>query len=150
MIAEKNSYPYEVRDPEHSQEWTTVNDTWNAGASVRAFLKLKGYKAREFVDAPRVFEVRHPFTNPDAIHRVRVSVPLRIETHVRHHDYNEWAKVGKPSATAQEETLRAEVFAFVRDVATSYDHDADGHKHGTYCRVCSAEKLLAKLEGRGA
>jgi hypothetical protein len=101
-----DEYPYEVRDPQRSTEWTAVANTWNAWASVRAFLKLKGYKAREFVDAPRIFEVRHPRTDPAAIHEVRVSVPLRIEMHVRHHGFDKWAHVGRTTA-AHEETMAA-------------------------------------------
>lgn len=49
-------------------------------------------------------------------------------------------------APTKEEALRAEVFAFVRDVATSYDHDESAHVHANgACRRCNAEKLLAKL-----
>ena len=31
---------------------------------------------------------------------------------------------------------------FVRDVATNYDCDADGHRYNTGCRCCEAEGLL--------
>ena len=97
-----NEYPYEVRDPQRSMEWTAVDDTWNAWASVRAFLKINGYKPREFVDAPRIFEVRHPRTDPAAIDEVRVSVPLRTETHVRRRGFDKWALVGRTTAALAE------------------------------------------------
>lgn len=99
-------YPYEVRDPQVSEEWTPVPDTWNAWASVLAFLKLKSYDPRQFVDAPHVFQVRHPRTDPGAIHQVRVSVPLRIATHVCHAGFTEWHRVGTRSEV---ERLEAEV-----------------------------------------
>ncbi len=108
-----NEYPYEVRDPQRSMEWTVVCDTFNAWASVRAFLKLKGYKPREFVDAPHVFEVRHPYTDPAAIDEVRVSVPLRIETYVRRRGVDRWVRVGKPASTTEE----ANALAMLRDAA---------------------------------
>lgn len=148
-MSENDGYPYEVRDPQRSAEWTTIDGTFSAWASVRAFLKLKGYRPRQFVDAPHVFEVRHPFTNPDAIHEVCVSVPLRTETQVRHHGADRWTRVGKPAPSPEEQALRDEVLAFVRDVATDYDHDESAHVHANgACRRCNAEKLLAKLEGR--
>jgi hypothetical protein len=43
----------------------------------------------------------------------------------------------------------AKTTAFVRDVATSYNHDESAHVYANgSCRRCNAEKLLAKLEGR--
>ena len=99
-------YPYEVRDPQVSEEWTPVHDTWNAWASVLAFLNLKSYDPRQFVDAPHVFQVRHPRTDPGAIHQVRVSVPLRIATHVCHAGFTEWHRVG---TRGEVERLEAEV-----------------------------------------
>lgn len=137
---------YEVRDPQRSAEWTAIPNTWNTWASVRAFLALKGYKAREFVDAPRVFEVRHPFTSTADITEVRVSVPLRLETHVKRAGFDRWCKVGKPTPSFEEEVLRKEVLDFVENVAAV--HDPEAHDRGAYCPACQAKKLLAKLEER--
>lgn len=50
----------------------------------------------------------------------------------------------------EEEALHDETLAFVRDIATNYDHEEDAHKRRGTCFVCDAEKLLAKLEGRAA
>lgn len=93
---------YEVRDPQRSTEWTKVEGTFNAWASVRAFLKIKGYPLRGFVGSPRTFEVRHPSTDPAKVHEVRVSVSSRIETHVRHHGAVRWTHVGRPGEAHEE------------------------------------------------
>lgn len=40
------------------------------------------------------------------------------------------------------------LLAFAKDVASNYDHDENAHKYGTSCRVCEAEKVIAKSQGR--
>lgn len=41
--------------------------------------------------------------------------------------------------------LDADVRRFIRDVATNWDHDEDGHRYQTGCRVCAAEALLRRV-----
>jgi chromosome segregation ATPase len=40
------------------------------------------------------------------------------------------------------------LLGFVRDIAKNYDCDQDAHRHGTSCRCCEAQKLLADLGGQ--
>lgn len=48
------------------------------------------------------------------------------------------------SSPKDNEKLR-DLIAFVQDIATNYDCDADGHKYGTYCRRCEAARILKDL-----
>lgn len=50
-------------------------------------------------------------------------------------------------AAAEEMERQSEMLrAFVREIATGYDHDEDAHRHRNgACRVCNAEKLAAEL-----
>lgn len=34
---------------------------------------------------------------------------------------------------------------FVKDAAHNWDCDEDGHKYGTYCRVCEAKIILGEI-----
>lgn len=64
------------------------------------------------------------------------SVDEQIERVTRERDAE------KARATAGEKRFRA----FVREIATGYDHDEDAHRHRNgACRVCNAEKLAAEL-----
>lgn len=38
-----------------------------------------------------------------------------------------------------------DLYVFVRDVATNYDHEDDAHRYDTTCRMCDAEKLLEQM-----
>jgi hypothetical protein len=40
-----------------------------------------------------------------------------------------------------------ELYNFARDCRDNWDCDADAHRHGTTCRRCEAEKVLAKATG---
>lgn len=39
----------------------------------------------------------------------------------------------------------AELVKFIKSIAENYDCDFDGHRYGTYCRKCEAEKILKSL-----
>jgi len=41
-----------------------------------------------------------------------------------------------------------EAVELLRDIATNYDCDSDGHKYGTGCRACKAQAFLARYEGK--
>lgn len=45
--------------------------------------------------------------------------------------------------------LLEECRKFIKEIATGFDCDEDGHKYGTHCRCCEAEKLLAKFPPEG-
>lgn len=36
----------------------------------------------------------------------------------------------------------AELKHALRDIASNWDHDEDGHKYNTSCKICLAEKVL--------
>lgn len=36
--------------------------------------------------------------------------------------------------------------AALRDIRDNYDHDADAHRYGTPCRVCTAERAIGVRE----
>lgn len=50
----------------------------------------------------------------------------------------EWLDEGQPRLSKQ-------LLDFIRDVATNWDCDVDGHKYNTGCRKCSASELLYDL-----
>lgn len=47
--------------------------------------------------------------------------------------------------TRERDAVIRDVRGFVYDIATNYDHDEDGHRHGTACRQCDAQALARKL-----
>lgn len=46
-----------------------------------------------------------------------------------------------PAAGREEDAVIKEVIDFIRDIATNWDCDSDGHKYDTGCRKCEAKKL---------
>lgn len=40
------------------------------------------------------------------------------------------------------ESDRSELIKFAYDIRDNWDHDKDGHRYDTCCRVCEAQKIL--------